>query len=444
MQIPLYSVRSPADAEEFSAVLSGRAAVAYENTSGAGDAVAGEVAAILEQVRSRGLEAVLEYTRRFDAPEFREEQFAPDAETLDRAVSAVPARDVAIMRRAWDNIRAFHENDKEQSRIEMRPEGGIVGRLVRPVDRAGLYVPGGKGGETPLVSSLLMGAAPALAAGVPEIAVVTPPRRDGSVNPHIAAAACMIGLTEVYAAGSAWAAAALAYGAGPLRAVDVVAGPGNIYVAAAKRLLQGRIGIDMVAGPSEICIVADASVPPAWIAADMLAQAEHDEMASAVLICTEDATAQAVRRELERRCAELPRRVAALASLARYGAIVRVPDTATAMALVNRIAPEHLELAVSDPWSLLHLVRNAGAIFLGLYSAEVFGDYFAGPNHVLPTMGTARFSSGLSVSTFCKKSSLLALNRAFAADCARDTAALARLEGLEAHAQAALCRLEDN
>ncbi|MDR1685747.1 MAG: histidinol dehydrogenase [Desulfovibrio sp.] len=443
MQIPLYSVRSPADAEEFQAVPTRRAA-AYANTGGGVDAVAEQVAEILEQVRSRGLEAVLEYTRRFDAPEFREEQFAPDAEDLDRTASAVPAHDLAIIRRAWENIRAFHEHDKEQSRFETRPEGGIVGRLVRPVDRAGLYVPGGKGGETPLVSSLLMGAAPALAAGVPEIAVVTPPRRDGSINPHIAAAARMIGLKEIYAAGSAWAVAALAYGAGPLRAVDVVAGPGNIHVAAAKHLLRGRVGVDMVAGPSEICIVADASAPPAWIAADMLAQAEHDELASAVLICTEETTAQAVRLELERRCPQLPRSAAAQASLARYGAIIRVPDTATAMALVNRIAPEHLELVVGDPWSLLHLVRNAGAVFLGGYSAEVFGDYCAGPNHVLPTMGTARFSSGLSVSTFCKKSSLLALNRAFAADFARDTAALARLEGLEAHAQAALCRLEDN
>ncbi|MDR2123443.1 MAG: histidinol dehydrogenase [Desulfovibrio sp.] len=443
MQIPLYSVRSPVDAEEFFTVLNGRTA-ACASISGGVDAVAEQVAAILEQVRSRGLEAVLEYTRRFDAPEFREEQFAPDEEALDRAVSAVSACDLAVIRRAWENIRSFHENDKEQSRFETRPEGGIVGRLVRPVDRAGLYVPGGKGGETPLVSSLLMGAAPALAAGVPEIAVLSPPRRDGSVNPHIAAAARMIGLKEIYAAGSAWAVAALAYGAGPLRAVDVVAGPGNIHVSAAKHLLRGRIGVDMVAGPSEICIVTDASAPPAWIAADMLAQAEHDEMASAVLICTEDATAQAVRSELERRCAQAARRDTARASLARFGAIVRVPDTETAAALVNRIAPEHLELVVSDPWSLLHQIRNAGAIFLGRYSAEVFGDYCAGPNHVLPTMGTARFSSGLSVSTFCKRSSLLALNRAFAAEFARDTAALARLEGLEAHAQAALCRLEDN
>jgi histidinol dehydrogenase len=444
MQIPFYTVRSLSDAGEFLALLSGRAAAASGDTRGGGDAVAAEAAAILERVRVRGLEAVLEYTRRFDAPEFREEQFAPNAEVLEQAASAVPARDLEILRRAWENIRAFHENDKEASRFDTRPDGGIVGRLVRPVDRAGLYVPGGRGGGTPLVSSLFMGAAPALAAGVPEIAVATPPRRDGSINPHIAAAARMIGLREVYAAGGAWAVAALAYGAGPLKAVDVVAGPGNVHVAAAKRLLRGRVGVDMIAGPSEICIVADASTPPAWVAADMLSQAEHDALASAVLICTEDATAQAVRHELERRVTALARRDTALASLARYGAIIGVPDTATALALVNRIAPEHLELAVRDPWSLLHLVRNAGAIFLGRYSAEVFGDYFAGPNHILPTMGTARFSSGLSVSAFCKKSSLLALSRAFAADCARDTAALARLEGLEAHAQAALCRLEND
>ncbi|MDR1945668.1 MAG: histidinol dehydrogenase [Desulfovibrio sp.] len=439
MQIPFFHIRSLADAGEFLKLLSERAV-----SGSGGQPVEEEVVAVLEQVRCRGLEAVLSYTRRFDAPEFREEQFALSAEDLERAAAAVPAQDLKIMRRAWENIRAFHEADKEPSRLDARPDGGIVGRLVRPVDRAGLYVPGGKGGETPLLSSLLMGAAPALAAGVPEIAVITPPRRDGSINPHIAAAARMIGLDEVHAAGGAWAVAALAYGAGPLKAVDVIAGPGNIYVATAKRLLQGRIGVDVTAGPSEICIVADDSADPAWVAADMLSQAEHDILASAVVVCTEEKTAEAVRSELERRCAELPHRGVAEASLTRYGAIIRVPDATAALELANRIAPEHLELAVRDPWSLLYLVRNAGAVFLGHYSAEVFGDYVAGPNHILPTMGTARFSSALSVSTFCKKSSVLALSRAFAQDCARDTAALARLEGLEAHARAALCRLEEN
>jgi histidinol dehydrogenase len=441
MRIAFFHAETVSDAEEFLTRLSGRASAVFGD-GGERDSVTEEVRAILEQVRTRGLDAVLAYTRRFDAPEFREEQFALGAADLERAASAVPAIDLEIMRRAWNTIREFHEGEKERSRFVERPDGGIVGRLVRPVDRAGIYVPGGKGGETPLPSSLFMGAAPALAAGVPEIAVLTPPRADGSVNPHIAASALMLGLREVYVAGGAWAVAALAYGAGPLRAVDVVAGPGNVYVATAKRLLQGRVGVDMIAGPSEICIVADDSADPSWVAADMLSQAEHDSLASAVLICTADATAEAARSELERRCAELARRDTAEASLARYGAIMHVPDTATALDIVNRIAPEHLELAVRDPWSLLHMVRNAGAIFLGRWSAEVFGDYCAGPNHVLPTMGTARFSSALSASAFYKKSSLLALNRAFALDRARDTAALARLEGLEAHARAALCRLE--
>jgi histidinol dehydrogenase len=314
--------------------------------------------------------------------------------------------------------------------------------MVVPVDRAGLYVPGGTGGSTPLLSSLLMNVIPAQVAGVPELAVVSPPRRDGTINEHLLATAHLLGIREVYAAGSAWAVAGLAFGAGALRPVDVIAGPGNIFVSIAKRMLIGHVGIDMIAGPSEICVIADATANPAWVAADLLSQAEHDPLASAVCLCTDPATAQAIARETDRQCALLPRKDIAEAALTKYSAVIAVPDMETALNIANRIAPEHLELLVDDPWALLPKVRHAGAIFMGRFSPEVVGDYFAGPNHVLPTMGTARFSSGLSVETFCKKSSIIAASPGFIRASADAMARLARLEGLEAHARSALCRLE--
>ncbi len=400
------------------------------------------VAGILADVRARGLEAVIDYTRRFDAPDFAPAFFSVPASDLAKAAAEVPAEDMAVIREAADNIRTFHEAQKEQSWFLPRPDGTMLGQMVRPVDRAGLYVPGGKAGGTPLISSLLMNAIPAQVAGVPEIAVISPPRPDGTVNPHILAAAHLLGLREVYAAGSAWAVAALAYGAGPLRPVDVIAGPGNIFVATAKRLLIGTVGIDMIAGPSEICVIADDSANPAWMAADMLSQAEHDALASSVCICTDATVAEALSRALERQCADLPRADIARESLERYGAIIVTPDMDMALELANRIAPEHLELLVRDPWLLLPRVRHAGAVFMGHYSPEPLGDYFAGPNHVLPTMGTARFSSALSVSTFCKKTSIIAASREFAVAGAPSIARLARLEGLEAHARSALCRAD--
>jgi histidinol dehydrogenase len=263
------------------------------------------------------------------------------------------------------------------------------------------------------------------------------------VNPSLLAAAHLLGIDEVYAAGGAWAVAALAYGAGPLRPVDLIAGPGNIFVTTAKRLLIGVVGIDMLAGPSEVCVIADDSAHPAWIAADLLSQAEHDSLASAVCLCTDEAIAGSIARETERQGRLLPRASIARASLEKYGAIIVVPDVETALALANRIAPEHLELLTRDPWALLPRIRHAGAVFLGRYSPEALGDYYAGPNHVLPTMGTARFSSALSVRTFCKKTSILSASPEFARSGAEAVARLARLEGLEGHARSALCRLEE-
>ncbi|MDL2216692.1 histidinol dehydrogenase [Desulfovibrio sp. OttesenSCG-928-M14] len=398
------------------------------------------VRAILADVRQRGLEAVVDYSRRFDAPEFTADQFTVSEDQLEEASKRVPLADKDCIRRAADNIRAFHEAQKSSSWFRALPDGSLLGQAVIPMERAGLYVPGGKGGATPLLSSLLMNAVPAQVAGVGQLAVISPPQADGRVNDHILAAAHILGITEVYAAGSAWAVAALAYGAGPLRPVDVITGPGNIFVATAKRLLIGVVGIDMIAGPSEICIVADETANPAWVAADLLGQAEHDALASCVCIASDQEFAKKCALELEKQLATLPRRDIAAASLASYSAIIVEPKLSAALALVNRIAPEHLELMIADPWAALPAIRHAGAIFMGSASAEALGDYFAGPNHVLPTMGTARFSSALSVDNFCKRSSIIAASPAFAAAHAEDVARLARLEGLEAHARSALCR----
>ncbi len=401
------------------------------------------VRGILAEVRARGLDAVVDYTRRFDAPDFSPALFAVPESDLARAARELPHEDTAVILEAAANIRAFHEAQKERSWFVTRPDGTVLGQMVLPVDRAGLYVPGGKGGATPLISSLLMNAVPAQIAGVPQIAVISPPRPDGTLNPYILGAAHLLGLTEVYAAGSAWAVAALAHGAGPLRPVDVIAGPGNIFVATAKRLLIGAVGIDMIAGPSEICIVAEAGADPDWIAADMLSQAEHDPLASSVCLCVEPSgtlLSDAVERALARRCETLPRADIARASLRDYGAIVSLSSLEAALAVANALAPEHLELLVADPWAALARVRHAGAAFLGPYSPEPLGDYFAGPNHVLPTMGTARFSSALGVETFCKKTSVIAAGREFARKAADSVARLARLEGLEGHALSALCR----
>lgn len=433
--LPIQTITGLHEAKNFLACLASRA------EPGEGDApVSASVAAILSHVRARGLEALVAYTRRFDAPQFTEADFVVPSSALEGAAASIPQEDAEVIAAAAANIRRFHEAQKERSWLQTREDGAILGQMVLPVERAGLYVPGGRGGTTPLISSLLMNAIPAQVAGVAQIAVVSPSRADGSINPYILATAHLLGLTEIYASGSAWAVAALAYGAGDLRPVDVIAGPGNIYVTTAKRLLIGTVGIDMIAGPSEICIVADATADPAWAAADMLSQAEHDPLASSVLITTEEEIARSVAAELLRQAADLPRRDIAEASLSRYGAIIHVPDSRLAMDLANAIAPEHLELLVADPWGLLPLVRHAGAVFMGHHSAEPLGDYFAGPNHVLPTMGTARFSSALSVQTFCKKTSVIAASAAFAHENAEAVARLARIEALEAHARSALCR----
>ncbi|MCL1915343.1 MAG: histidinol dehydrogenase [Desulfovibrionaceae bacterium] len=406
-----------------------------------GDAeVETQTRAILEDVRNDKLRAVIKYNRLHDAPDFTSSMFHHNRRRLRRAAAVVSDEELAPVLEAAEHIRAFHQEQKEKAWFIRGPAGALLGQIPHPVRRAGLYVPGGKGGETPLISSLLMTAIPALVAGVKEIAVVTPPRPDGSVNPLLLATAAALGLTDVFACGSAWGIGALAYGAGPLAPVDVIAGPGNLWVSTAKRLLLGRVGLDLLAGPSEIVIIADHTADPAWLAADMLSQAEHDPLASAVCLLTDLDLLPKLQKELEGQLASLPKAATAAASLGRWGAAVLLPDLRAACSLANAIAPEHLELMCADPWELLPEIHAAGAIFIGRHSAEALGDYYAGPNHVLPTLGTARFSSGLGVHTFMTRSNVICAGSAFAAKAAPDVARLARLEGLEAHARSAELR----
>ncbi|MBN2141017.1 MAG: histidinol dehydrogenase [Desulfovibrionaceae bacterium] len=418
-----------------------------KDRAGADGEVERRVREIIDAVRERGDQAVAEYTARFDCPRFTAEMLRVPKAEIEAAAAAVPARDLALLKEAAANVRAFHERQKENSWWTTTPDGAILGQMVRPLDRVGLYVPGGRGGETPLVSSLIMNAAPAIAAGVPEIAVAGPPRKDGTLSPYILTAAKVLGLDEVYRMGGAWAVAALALGTDTVRACDLLAGPGNIYVATAKALLRGRVGVDLAAGPSEIAILAEDSGDPdlpAWLAADMLSQAEHDPLASALLLTPDKSLAERAAVALAARAKALPRAEIANAALDNWGAIITLPDLDSGLDLVNLLAPEHLELAVDDPWSLLGRVRHAGAVFLGRHCPEPVGDYFAGPNHVLPTMGTARFSSALSVQDFCKKSSVIATNRGYIEKHGAKIARLARIEGLEAHARSVEVRLGKN
>jgi histidinol dehydrogenase len=434
MSLRSISYSTSADWPEISSWLSRRDA--------AEDNVEPLVRDILAKVRVGGDEAVAEYTRRFDCPDMTADRLAVPAAEIASALDAIPAEDRAIIAEAAANIRDFHLRQKQNSWIVTPSAGVTLGQLVRPVDRAGLYVPGGQGGETPLISSLLMNAIPAQVAGVQTICVVSPPRKDGTLNPYILATAAILGIDRVFRCGSAWAIAALAYGTQAIPRVDVIAGPGNIFVTTAKRLLVGQVGIDMIAGPSEIAILADSSANSKWLAADMLSQAEHDPLASSILISPDSALLEAVRTELHTQLPALPRSDIAIASLRDWSALVHVPDLAAGMELINLLAPEHFELSVADPWAWVGMVRNAGAVFMGHTSPEPVGDYFAGPNHVLPTLSTARFSSALSVDTFCKKTSLISTDQAYIDAHGGKVARLARLEGLEAHARSVEQRLE--
>ena len=406
-------------------------------------AVENVVREIIANVAANGDEALLEYTRKFDCPDFAP-PFRVSERDIAKAAAYVPVEARGQISAAAANIRSFHEAQKDKSWFVTRPDGTILGQRVSAIEQVGLYVPGGKGGDTPLVSSLLMNAIPAQVAGCKRIAIVTPPRQDGTLNPYLLAAAHLLDLDEVYRVGGAWSIAALALGVPAISAVDIIAGPGNIYVSTAKRILHGSVGIDMVAGPSEILIVADSAANPVWIAADMLSQAEHDPLACSICLTCDQRLADNVLSELGKQVMGLPRQNIASQALKDWGCIAVTPNMGTALSIANEIAAEHLELCVKDPWALLPKISHAGAIFMGQYSPEPVGDYFAGPNHVLPTLGTARFSSGLSVQTFCKRTNIIYASRPFLRENAADIAALARLEGLEAHARSVEARTSGN
>jgi len=401
------------------------------------------VSEILAEVRKRGDEALLEYTRKFDARDFQESQLRVTDEEYDAAYALVDSSFRETLSLTIERLQFFHEQELEKSWTMTRDDGAITGRLIRPVTAAGLYVPGGQGGKTPLVSSVLMNGIPASIAGVEKRVMVTPPNERGEVHPALLVAAKEIGINEVFKVGSSWAIGALAYGTESIPRVDVIVGPGNQYVAEAKRQVAGMVGIDMIAGPSEVLIIADHTARPAFIAADMLAQAEHDPQALAMLITTSPAIGEQVAGELERQLVRLSRQEIARTSLADRGVILLAENVEEAIDLANSIAAEHLELMLEKPEKWLERVRHAGAIFLGNYSPEAAGDYVAGPNHVLPTMGTARFSSALGVETFLKKSSIISYSREALVEDSPHIMALAKLEGLSAHARSVEVRLEE-
>ncbi len=408
---------------------------------GADPELEAKVLEIIRAVKAEGDAAVLRYVRRFDAPELEEGRLRVSEEETAAACREVDSDFLSIIRAAIRNIEEFHKRQLRYSHFSTDPDGTFLGQIVRPVRAAGVYTPGGRGGETPLISSVLMNVIPARLAGVQDIALITPPRKDGSINPFLLAAAREVGVGRIYRAGSAWGIAALACGTESIRSVDVIAGPGNIFVALAKKLLAGEVGIDMIAGPSEILVLADSSARADYIAADLLSQAEHDAMASSVCITTEENLAGDIASEVSRQLAALPRAETASASIESYGAVFVVRELDAAFELANRIAPEHLELHLEEPFSWLGKVENAGAVFIGEHTPEPVGDYFAGPNHVLPTAGTARFASALGVDDFLKKTSVIAYSRtAFQRD-ARSIIRLAELEGLTAHAQSVRIRL---
>lgn len=396
------------------------------------------VSAILADVQARGDEALMDYTRRFDRLDVHEAAGLRLSQAeLQAALDGLPAAERQALERAAERVRRYHEHQRTSSWMYTEADGTRLGQRVLPLDRVGLYVPGGKAAYP---SSVLMNAIPAQVAGVKELVMVVP-TPDGVRNPAVLAAACLAGIQEVYTIGGAQAVAALAYGTRSIRPVDKIVGPGNAYVAEAKRRVFGTVGIDMIAGPSEILVVSDGSVPADWVAVDLFSQAEHDEMAQAILISPDAAFLDAVVEAIARLLPGQPRRAVIGKSLADRGALIHVRSMQEAAELVNRVAPEHLELAVRDVDGLLADIRHAGAIFMGRWGCEALGDYCAGPSHVLPTMRTPRFSSPLGVYDFQKRSSLIEPSATGADHLAKVAATLARAEGLEAHAQSAEYRL---
>lgn len=397
--------------------------------------VGAAVDAILSEVRQRGDAALRDFTRRFDGAE-PDSLRVTEAE-LEEALAAVDRCFLETLRQAAENIRRFHRRQVHDDFVLADRPGIVMGQRWTPIEKVGVCVP--RSPEA-FPSTILMNVIPAKIAGVKEIFLVTPPRRDGSVSPEALAAAKLAGATGVFRLGGAQAVAALAYGTESVPGVDKIVGPGGIFVATAKRKVFGLVDIDMIAGPSEILVLADGKSDPRWVAADLLSQAEHDVLSSAVLVTDSRELARAVQGEIESQLAALPRREVARQSIESNGKIIVTDSLDSAVEAANRIAPEHLELCVDDPFSLLPRIKNAGSVFLGRSTPEALGDYFAGPNHTLPTSGTARFSSPLGVDDFMKRSSFLYYDRAALNGCAEQIADFARREGLEAHARSVLSR----
>jgi histidinol dehydrogenase len=393
---------------------------------------------IVDAVRKQGDKALLEFTKRFDGVRLAPKGLVVNEEEFRRAFGKVPKEDVRLIREARRNIEAYHEREPLKSWEYKGKRGESLGQRLVPIDRVGIYAPGGK---ALYPSSILMCAIPARVAGVQDIVLATPPQSDGQVAPILLVAARESGIETVYKMGGAQAIAALAYGTETVGRVDKIVGPGNLYVALAKKLVFGDVGIDMIAGPSEVVILCDETASPVEVASDLLAQAEHDERASAIVITNSAELGKAIVLEVERQLASLPRKKITGASWTRYGGAFIVKDMKQGMEVVNRLAPEHLEIMTRNPRVLLPLVRNAGAVFLGKYTPEPVGDYWAGPSHVLPTSGTARFSSVLSMADFLRRQSVIEYSGQALKACRKKMTAFARLEGLEAHARSAESRL---
>jgi histidinol dehydrogenase len=394
---------------------------------------------IIAEIRSRGDAALLEYTSRFDRLDSDAKGLLIREDEIDRAFAAAGDKELSALRHAVERVTRFHEKQKQKSWLDSEEDGILLGQKVTPLERVGIYVPGGKASYP---SSVIMNAVPARVAGVTEIVMVVP-SPDGEINPYVLVAARLAGVDRIYRIGGAQAVAALAYGTETVPRVDKITGPGNIYVATAKKLVFGQVGIDMIAGPSEILVVSDGSGNPAHIAADLLSQAEHDQLASAMLITTDRAFGESVAAEVEAQLATLSRAAIARKSWDDFGVIIVTETLAEAVSFANSLAPEHLELAVENPFEILSSIRNAGAIFLGHFTPESAGDYLAGPNHTLPTGGTARFFSPLSVDDFVKKSSLIYFSEGALRRLGEDIICVAELEGLTAHAESVKIRITD-
>ena len=414
--------------KDFPALLSSITGRGEEDTG----RVEASVKAVIDAVRKRGDRALSEYTKKFDGVDLSGRyEVAP--KEIDRAAAALPKKDLRLLELAASRIESFHKKQLQNSWFTTDSNGTTLGVKVTPLQRAGIYVPGGKAAYP---STVLMNAIPAKVAGVDEVVMATPPGKDG-VNPYVLGAAKVAGVDRVFRIGGAQAVAALAYGTKTVPRVDKITGPGNIYVATAKRLVFGAVDIDMIAGPSEILIINDGTGDPAWIAMDLLSQAEHDELASSILITTSAKMARSVSAAVEREMKKLKRRAIAGVSIKNYGAIIIARDLTEAATISNRIAPEHLELFVEKPFDLLGEIKNAGAVFMGYHTPEAAGDYLAGPNHTLPTGGTARFSSPLGVEDFIKRTSVISFSGRSIAALGPEVKRFADLEGLEAHGKSA-------